>query len=199
MTERDANRPSGGARRHGSASPAMALAQAADALTPPLRLAPAVRADAVRLTDPTGRLPDVGLSLRRDQRLFSRTFLLVVSCEVPGPGPGQDGTAVLDKGWWRRRGRLRWQPRSADAGTWCERLAEAGLLEGIARMTSVQQLAVEWSAAAGTWRLRLETLAGALIGISPSSAVAVPIERADVEGLTQVLEAFRAAVGPGCR
>jgi hypothetical protein len=173
----------------------MALAQAADALTPPLRLAPAGRFGAVRLTDPAGRLPDITLSLDRERRLFSRTLLLVVSCELPGPGPGQDGTVVLDKGGWRRRSRLRWEPRSSGADTWCARLAEAGLLAGAARMTSVQHLAIGWSAAAGTWRLRLETLAGALIGISPSSAVAVPIERADVDGLTQVLEAFRAAIG----
>jgi hypothetical protein len=59
-------------------------------------------------------------------------------------------------------------------------------------MTNVRELVLSWSAAGRSWRLRLVTLAGALIGTSPGAAVAVPLEPEDVEGLLRILRAFRA-------
>ena len=43
------------------------------------------------------------------------------------------------------------------------------------------------------WRLRLVTLAGAVIGTGPGAAIPVPLEPDDVKGLLAVLRAFQDA------
>ena len=73
-----------------------------------------------------------------------------------------------------------------------ERFERAGIMDGIRRMTNVRELSLAWSAGERRWRLRLITLAGALIGTSPLTSVAVPLEPDDGEGLILILRAFLA-------
>ena len=60
-------------------------------------------------------------------------------------------------------------------------------------MTGVQGLRLTWEPGDGRWTLRVHTLAGALIGTAPSSAIAVGFEPEDVDGLLRLLRAFRTA------
>ena len=60
-------------------------------------------------------------------------------------------------------------------------------------MTNVRDLQLSWSASERTWRIRLVTLAGALIGTSPGAAITVPLEPEDVSGLLALLRGFVAA------
>jgi hypothetical protein len=160
----------------------------ADSLAPHYVLAPSKTTGAVRLRDPRGTLPDIGLQLHREARIFSRTMSLVITSSLTGEGPMADGTATLRKGRLLLRSRLQWQPPSEEGAAWCRRFEEAGLLGGVAAMTSVQHLAIGWTVASRRWDLWLETLAGALIGTSPATTVAVPMEPEDVEGLLIILQ-----------
>jgi hypothetical protein len=142
-------------------------------------------------------LPDATLSLERDRRLFSRTMQLVVEAHEPGAGPSADAALVMRARRMRRRFELEWRSPSPSHGDAARgRFVRAGLTEGARTVTSVQELVLSWSAADRSWRLRLVTLAGALIGTSPGAAVAVPLEPEDVQGLLGVLRAFRKGAKP---
>jgi hypothetical protein len=133
----------------------------------------------------------VTLSLERDRRLFSRTMQLVVEAHEAGAGPSADAALVMRARRMRRRFELEWRSPPPDDDAARDRFVRAGLSEGARTMTNVQELVLSWSAANRSWRLRLVTLAGALIGTSPGAAVAVPLEPEDVDGLLVVLRAFR--------
>jgi hypothetical protein len=179
---------------------AIALADAADALSPPYRLVPSGVRDMVLLHDDADALPELRLSLQRERRLFSRTMAMVFSSSVGGVGPRHDGEAELRKSAIGRPSTLRWRSApdpsrlgARDGDGAIERFQRAGLLDGVARMTSVQRLTIGWGASESTWRLRLESLAGAIIGTGPSLPTAVPLEDDDVQGLLQILRALTAA------
>jgi hypothetical protein len=61
-------------------------------------------------------------------------------------------------------------------------------------MTGIQDLQLAWAPEEGRWTLRLQTLAGALVGTAPGSSIAIPLEPDDVDGLLQILRAFRRAL-----
>ena len=154
----------------------MALARAAGSLCPPFEVASREPLQGVRLRDPSSALPEIVLRLEKEHRLFSRTLFLVVEAEVASRGPSQQGVAELHRGRFGRRSSLRWEPAGqGEEQAWCLRFAEAGVIRGAEAMTNIQRLVLRWVPAEGTWRLRVETLAGALIGTSPGASVAVPM------------------------
>jgi hypothetical protein len=175
-------------------SPAQALAKAASALVPIYRVPPAPGLARVQLQSEDPRLPDIELSMVRDRRMFSRTWPLVIEAGAEGSGPDQAIQLRLHRP--RLKGSLSLRPEagsSADAPSWGSRFAEAGLLDGATTMTGVQDLLLAWTPGDRRWKLRLQTLAGALVGTAPGSSIAVGLEPEDIEGLLQVLRAFRAA------
>ena len=149
---------------------------------------------AVRLGAVEVGLPEVTLSYQRDRRLFSRTLQLVVEASAPGAGPPGDATRSLRSRRLRRRAELEWSdgPTEDEAGT-IGRFVRAGVVAGARTMTNVRDLELSWSASEQTWRIRLVTLAGALIGTSPGAAITVPLEPEDVSGLLALLRGFVAA------
>ncbi len=172
-------------------SPADAVARAAAALAPSFRVASPPSSGRVRLESEDPGLPDVELSLVRDGRLFSRTWPLVVTAVREGPGPPAPTSLRL------RRPRLGGPlgltgPPVSDP--WAGRFAEAGLVAGATTMTGIQELRLTWSPDERRWTLRLQTLAGALIGTAPGSSIAVPLEPDDVDGLLQILRALLSAL-----
>lgn len=173
-----------------SVSPREALLQAADALCPPFEVA-AAGETMVELADPTERLPETTLSLEKERRLFSRTLALVVEAATAGRGPSEAVGAAIGRQGLRRRWALRPSATSAAAGQWAGRLELAGLLEGVQTMTHVGALEATWDPARGMAHLRLVTLAGALIGTTPTTSVAIPLEPEDVTGLLRILAALR--------
>ena len=71
------------------------------------------------------------------------------------------------------------------------------MTNGASTMTGIRTLELSWRPEQHKWSLRLETLAGALIGTAPGSALVVGLEQEDRDGLFQVLRAFlRAATRP---
>lgn len=180
-------------------SPQQAVAVAAAALSPPYRVAEAGRRTALRSDDP--ELPDVTLSVSKERRMFSRSWPLVLESAVEATGPAQAVRLRYRRGRWRRPGAL--EPEGAgpppEAAGWVVRFVEAGLLDGAAEITSIQDLTVRWSPDGHAWTLRLVTLAGALIGTAPGSSIVVPFEPEDLTGLLTMLRAFRQAAAGGRR
>jgi hypothetical protein len=174
-------------------SPTRALEQATEALAPSYRVVSLSGSGPAKLLSDVPDLPDLELRLEREPGLFSRTFALSISARVEGQGPAQDLTLRLGRHGLRRRMELRAEPTSAAADDWPARFEHHGLLAAALRMTSVQELTMEWRPRSHAWRLRLRTLAGALIGTSPSTWVAVPFEPEDLDGLFGTLRAFRRA------
>ena len=148
----------------------------------------------LRLHAVSDGLPDIALSYQRDRRLFSRTLQLVIEAQVSGPGPSGDARIAARARRLRRRLDLEWVGSlpPGEEGT-RDRFVRAGLSAGARTMTNVRELVVSWSAAEAMWRLRLVTLAGAVIGTAPGAAIPVPLEPDDVNGLLAVLRAFRDA------
>jgi hypothetical protein len=178
----------------GQVTPLQALHQAAGFLTPPYEVV-ASGPHHVALGAPGDALPAVTLRLEKDRRLFSRTFALLVEASAPGRGPGADVSATLKWiGLRRRRTLAGGTPGEGEA--WARRLRDAGLLDGVGDMTNVVSLEARWDAARATARLRLTTLAGSLIGTTPTSSVAVPLEPEDVRGLLKLLRALARAADP---
>ncbi len=176
-------------------TPQQALLAAAEALCPPMTVTGS-GAGHVELRDHRDVLPDVTFRLRKERRLFSRTFALVVEASATGHGPNEDAAASLNRSPLRRRLELEpFDPMPASR-EWSETLQRSGLLEGVRTMTNVVALQARWHTKERTGRLRLTTLAGALIGTSPTTSVAVPLEPEDVEGLLRILAAVSAAVQP---
>jgi hypothetical protein len=185
----------------GRVSPAAALRQAADRLTPPYVLESGATLvkdfEPLRLVDLDGRLPAVVLSMHREQRLFSRTFPLRIEAEVRVPGAPAGGALLWEPSRPFRRSRLRWAgPAPEDEVRWRSAVAASGLDRGAERMTSVQRLELAWSAPAGTCRLSMTTLAGSMIGAAPAVMYAVPMEDDDVAGVLMILRGL-ATLGEG--
>jgi hypothetical protein len=172
-------------------SPAQALDQAATALSPPYRVVSRSGSSPAKLLADDPDIPDLEVRLEREPGLFSRTFSLSVSARVEGAGPNGDLTLRLARRGLRRAMVLRAEPASANAADWSARFEQDGLLTSALAMTSVLELTIQWEARRHAWRLRLRTLAGSLIGTSPSTWVAVPFEPEDLSGLFGVLRAFR--------
>ncbi len=175
-------------------SPAEAVAKAAAALAPTFQPSAPPSSGPVRLTSGDPSLPDAELSMVRDRRLFSRTWPLVVEARATGSGPA--GPIVLRLHRRRLRGQPRLRGDSPDTDPWPRRFVGAGLLAGATTMTGIQDLRLEWTPERRTWRLRLQTLAGGLIGTAPGSSIAVPMEPDDVRGLMQILRALRKGATP---
>ena len=172
-------------------SPAEAVARAASALAPSFRIASPPSSGSVRLESDDPELPDVVLFLIRDRRLFSRTWPLVIEAVGDGSGPPRRTSLRLHRPRLRGSPGLRGEP---DSDSWARRFAEAGLLAGAVTMTGIQDLRLTWAPEEGRWTLRLQTLAGALVGTAPGSSIAVPLGPDDVDGLLQILRAFRRAL-----
>jgi hypothetical protein len=169
-----------------------ALRRAAGALIPPYEIV-GTEPHRLALHASGGELPAVTLRLTKDRRLFSRTFLLSVEATVAGRRVGGDVSATLTKTGLRRRTTLQHHGPPEEAEEWARRLDEAGVLDGVRTMTNVASLEAGWDAAAGAAHLRLTTLAGALIGTTPTSSIAVPLEPEDVRGLLGILRALAAS------
>src|SRR6266536_2417035 len=159
----------------GQVTPLQALRPAAGFLTPPYEVA-ASAPHHVALRAPGDALPAVTLRLEKERRLFSRTFALLVEASPPGRGPGADVSATLEWTGLRRRRTLAGGGAPGEGEAWASRLQDAGLLDGVGTMTNVVSLEARWDASRATARLRLTTLAGALIGTTPTSSVAVPLD-----------------------
>ena len=173
--------------------PGEALAAVGNRLAEWYHAIPGTDGRRVRLLAAVTDLPDATLSFERERRLFSRTRQLVVESEAPGRGPSDDGTLVVRARRLRRRFDVEWLGSTAEErGEGRHASLAAGLAAGARTMTNVRELSCGWSASERRWRLRLVTLAGALIGTSPVAAVAVPLEPEDVDGLLAVLRAFKA-------
>ncbi len=67
-------------------------------------------------------------------------------------------------------------------------------MAGATTMTGIQDLRLTWSPDERRWTLRLQTLAGALVGTAPGSSIAVPLEPEDVDGLLRILRGFLSAL-----
>jgi hypothetical protein len=183
----------------GQVTPLHALHEAAGSLAPPYQVVDS-GPHHVTLRAPGHALPTVTLRLEKDRRLFSRTFALLVEASAPGRGPKADVSATLGWTGLRRRRTLAGAGGGApgEGEAWARRLQEAGLLDGVGDMTNVASLEARWDSSQATARLRLITLAGALIGTTPTSSVAIPLEPEDVRGLLQILRALAIAAGtPG--
>jgi hypothetical protein len=167
-----------------------ALAAVATQLRP--HLVPTVPAGkSLRLRDRGGDLPEVVLGLRRERRLFSRTFPLTLDAQEIGPGPPSGGLVELHKARWGHRTQLRWRTPVPPKGEWwLERLEGTGLIRGAQQMTSVQVMTLAWESADHRWKLHMETLAGAVIASGPLMPILVPLEPDDVEGILTVLRSF---------
>lgn len=173
--------------------PGEALSAVGNHLAEWYRAIPGTDGRRVRLLAAATDLPDATLSFERERRLFSRTRQLLVESEAPGHGPSGDGTLVVRARRLRRRFDVEWLGSTAEGrGESRHAFLAAGLAAGAQTMTNVRELSCGWSASERRWRLRLVTLAGALIGTSPVAAVAVPLEPEDVDGLLAVLRAFKA-------
>jgi hypothetical protein len=123
-------------------------------------------------------------------------MFLVVEADVEGDGPEHIGAAELRKARFRKSASLRWDPLGHREGTsWCRRFEDRGVVDGMMMMTSVQSLILRWAPPQRRWLLRLETLAGALVGTSPGASVAIPIEPDDREGLLKILQGLKSAAG----
>lgn len=145
----------------------------------------------LRLVAHDPSLPTLTLSLERDRRLFSRTLQLVVAAEATGGGPDGDARLGLRARRLLHRDRLDWEGVAPpDAERWRTAFVDAGVVRGAATMTNVRELRLSYASEDGRWRLRLVTLAGALIGTSPGAGIIVPLEPDDVDGLMRVLRAF---------
>jgi hypothetical protein len=171
------------------------VAKAASALCPPYRMGlPGSRR--LRLETEDHDLPGVTLGLRKERRMFSRSWPLVIKSALAGTGPAEPLELRLRPGRFRRPQVLQAVGKEppAEAPERAARFEEAGLLRGAAEMTSVQDLAVSWRPNERMWELRLQTLAGSMIGTAPGSSIAVPFEPEDVSGLLLVLRAFRRVV-----
>ena len=123
--------------------------------------------------------------------MFSRTWPLVVDAVEDGLGPPTKTSLRLHRPRLRGSPRLRGAP---DLDPWARRFADAGLLAGARTMTGIQDLRLAWTPEDRRWRLRLQTLAGALVGTAPGSSIAVPLEPDDIDGLLRILRAFRNAL-----
>jgi hypothetical protein len=171
--------------------PGEALAAVASSLERWYRPVAAEKPATLRLEAGSTDLPDLLLRLAPDRRLFSRTLALAVAAEELGIGPDHDLQLRLTPiRPLRHRRRLVAEGGGAVEGG--QVFEDAGLLRGVQRMTNVRELRLGWSADERRWRLGLTTLAGALIGTSPMTSVAVPLEPEDVEGLVEIARAFRA-------
>jgi hypothetical protein len=173
-------------------SPEQAVVKAASALCPPYVMGlPGSRR--LQLETEDGALPGATLSLRKERRMFSRSWPLLIESRLDGTGPSESLELRLRRRPFRRPPELQAVGRQApaEARDWVARFEDAGLLRGADVMTSVQALAVSWRPPEARWDLRLQTLAGAMIGTAPGSSIAVPFEPEDVTGLLEVLRAFR--------
>jgi hypothetical protein len=175
-------------------SAAQALDQDAAVLVPPYRVIDRPSAARLRLFSEDPDLPDIDLSLIKERRLFSRTWPLVVKAAVDGAGPPTELALSLHRPRFRGSPHLR---TASDDEGWAGRFEEAGLAKGASTMTGIRTLEVSWHPGSRTWALRIETLAGALIGTAPGSAIVVGLEPDDRTGLFQILRAFlRVATRP---
>jgi hypothetical protein len=172
-------------------SPQRALEAVGERLSEWYRAEPFAIGGRLELRAADDELPDVTLSLERDRRLFSRTLQLAVEASAIGSGPAADAALALRTRTFLRRYRFDWrEPVGAGAGGVIEGFLGAGLERGVSTMTNVRELTLRWSQDERRWRLRLVTLAGALIGTSPGAAIAIPLEAEDVDGLLTILRAL---------
>jgi hypothetical protein len=172
-------------------SPTEALSRDAEDLAPSFRIVDRPSKTRLRLLSEDPELPDIELSMVKERRLFSRTWPLIVTSSIEANGPGARLILRLQKHRFGRAPSL--DPGGASDEGWGTRFEEAGVTNGASTMTGIRSLEVTWQPEQHTWMLRLETLAGALIGTAPGSALVVGLEQDDRDGLFQILRAFRSA------
>ena len=150
----------------------------------------------MRLESEDPELPGITIGLRKERRMFSRSWPLVIESTMAGTGPGEPLSLGHRRRPFRRATGL--EPmgagRTEASEAWAHRFEDAGLLRGASEMTSVQDLTVSWRPHEAAWTLRLRTLAGSMIGTAPGSSISVPFEPNDVRGLLIILRAFRAVI-----
>ena len=174
-------------------SPMQALDEDAAALAPSSRIVDRPSKTRLRLLSEDPELPDIELSLIKERRLFSRTWPLVVHASIEGGGPPTELTLRFHRARFGRPPGLRADGSGSSDEGWANRFEDAGMTNGASTMTGIRTLELSWRPEQHTWSLRLETLAGALIGTAPGSALVVGLEQEDRDGLFQILRAFRSA------
>jgi len=151
----------------------------------------------VKLTDPSGRRPDISVGHRHERRLFLKANYLSLSSAVRGRGPGQDAelTFRFRGPFSRQRTRLGWAAPVPGGPEWLAQV-EDPLLEAVRGIEAVQLLRMRWSAEEGVWRVRLETLSGSMMsGFMTPLPVAVPFDQREAESFIALVDVL-AAPGP---
>lgn len=148
----------------------------------------------VKLTDPSGRRPDISVGHRHERRLFLKANYLSLSSTVPGHGPERDAELSFHfRGpLSRQRTRLGWAASVPGGPEWLAR-AEGPLLEAVRGIEAVQSLRMRWSAKEGVWRVRLETLSGSMMsGFMTPLPVAVPFDQREADSFIALVDVLAA-------
>ena len=146
----------------------------------------------VKLTDPSGRRPNISVGHRHVRRLFLKANYLALSSTVPGHGPDQDAELRFRfRGPMSRRWtRLRWAAPVPGGPEWLARV-EGPLLQAVRGIEAVQSLRMRWSAEESVWRVRLETLSGSMMsGFMTPLPVAVPFDQREADSFIALVDAL---------
>lgn len=146
----------------------------------------------IRLTDPSGRRPDIFIRHRYDRRLFLRANYLQLSATIPGEGPTIDAELVVAfRGpLGRQRSRIAWKTPVVDGEEWLERL-RSPLLAGAGDIEAVQRFTAAWSSRKRRWRLSVETMSGSMVsGMMAALPIAVPFEEREAMAFVGLVDAL---------
>jgi hypothetical protein len=144
----------------------------------------------VKLTDPSGRLPDISVGHRHERRLFLKANYLWLSSTVPGHGPEGDGELRFRfrGSLSHQRTRFGWAAPVPGGPEWLAG-AQGPLLEAVRGIEAVQSLRMRWSAAEAVWRVRLETLSGSMMsGFMTPLPVAVPFDQREADSFIALVD-----------
>jgi hypothetical protein len=148
----------------------------------------------VKLTDPSGRRPDISVGHRHERRLFLKANYLSLTSTIRGRGPERDAElAFRFRGSLsRQRMRLGWAAPVPGGHEWLAE-AEGRLLEAVRGIEAVQSLRLRWSVGEGTWRVRLETLSGSMMsGFMTPLPIVVPFDQREADSFIALVDALAA-------
>ena len=144
----------------------------------------------VKLTDPSGRRPDISVGHRHERRLFLKANYLSLASTVPGTGPERDAelTFRFRGPFSHQRTRLGWKAPVPGGPAWLAR-AEGPLLEAVRGIEAVQSLRLRWSVGESAWNVRLETLSGSMMsGFMTPLPVAVPFDQREADSFIALVD-----------